>query len=135
MKSILYVGATLMIGASIYGFVDYKRTSHRKEFSKMYTDKEVKTPLADAEKKEPVKEVSMITKDEADTKKAILTKTETQGLKFKKGKKKKLDYKLFSRAPLEEKYIDKELSKGFPSEKLEPKKTLHVDPSGKNKEQ
>jgi len=38
MKSILYVGATLMVGASIYGFVDYKNTSHKKEFNNMYED-------------------------------------------------------------------------------------------------
>jgi hypothetical protein len=38
MKSILYVGATLMIGASIYGFVDFKRSSHKKEFKGMYTN-------------------------------------------------------------------------------------------------
>ena len=31
MKSILYAGAALMIGASIYGFVDYKKNSHKKE--------------------------------------------------------------------------------------------------------
>ena len=43
MKSILYVGATLMIGASIYGFVDYKQTQGKKEFKEMY-----------AEEKEPV---------------------------------------------------------------------------------
>jgi hypothetical protein len=36
MKSILYVGATLMIGASIYGFVDYNKTSRSKEFRDMY---------------------------------------------------------------------------------------------------
>jgi hypothetical protein len=36
MKSILYVGATLMIGASIYGFVDYNKTSRNREFRDMY---------------------------------------------------------------------------------------------------
>ena len=38
MKSILYVGATLMIGASIYGFVEYKQTSQKKEFTSMYAE-------------------------------------------------------------------------------------------------
>jgi len=38
MKSILYVGATLMIGASICGFVDYKQTSQKKEFKDMYVE-------------------------------------------------------------------------------------------------
>ncbi len=43
MKSILYVGATLMIGASIYGFADYKKSSHDKQFENMYDEsREVK---------------------------------------------------------------------------------------------
>ena len=42
MKSILYVGATLMIGASIYGFVDYQKASRKKEFTKMYEEKKSK---------------------------------------------------------------------------------------------
>ena len=45
MKSILYVGATLMIGASIYGFVDYKKKSHDKTFTGMYESKELKEPV------------------------------------------------------------------------------------------
>jgi hypothetical protein len=58
MKSILYVGATLMIGASIYGFVDYKQTSQEKEFSNMYVEEEekVKEPMvvSTSEKKEAI---------------------------------------------------------------------------------
>ncbi len=45
MKSILYVGATLMIGASIYGFVDYKQTSQKKEFTNMYVEEKAKEPV------------------------------------------------------------------------------------------
>jgi len=44
MKSILYAGATLMIGASIYGFVDYKKTQHKKEFTGMYESGTKKEP-------------------------------------------------------------------------------------------
>lgn len=44
MKSILYVGATLMIGASIYGFVDYSKTRNNKEFNNMYAEKEKADP-------------------------------------------------------------------------------------------
>jgi hypothetical protein len=44
MKSILYVGATLMIGASIYGFVDYKKSSSDREFTRMYESKESVDP-------------------------------------------------------------------------------------------
>jgi hypothetical protein len=45
MKSILYVGATLMIGASIYGFVDYKKTSHSSSFTGMYESKKTQEPV------------------------------------------------------------------------------------------
>lgn len=45
MKSILYVGATLMIGAGIYGFVDYKQTRNKKEFKEMYGEEKAKTPV------------------------------------------------------------------------------------------
>jgi hypothetical protein len=38
-----------MIGASIYGFVDYKQTSNEKEFKGMYTEKEVQEPVVVAE--------------------------------------------------------------------------------------
>ena len=56
MKSILYVGATLMIGASIYGFVDYKQTSSKKEFKNMYTEEKVVVPevVTVLEKNDPV---------------------------------------------------------------------------------
>lgn len=51
MKSILYVGAALMIGASIYGFIDYKKTSHKEEFTAMYDEKKFVTPATEPEKK------------------------------------------------------------------------------------
>ena len=44
MKSILYVGATLMIGASVYGFVDYKQTQNKKGFKEMYVEQTGKEP-------------------------------------------------------------------------------------------
>ncbi|MEI9910110.1 MAG: hypothetical protein WDO71_10785 [Bacteroidota bacterium] len=44
MKSILYVAAALMIGASIYGFVDYSKTSRHKEFTNMYNENETGEP-------------------------------------------------------------------------------------------
>lgn len=56
MKSILYVGATLMIGASIYGFVDYKQTSQKKEFTSMYAEEKATEPeeITVTEKTKPV---------------------------------------------------------------------------------
>lgn len=51
MKSILYVGATLMIGASIYGFVDYNKTRNNKEFNNMYAGIEPADPVLSPENK------------------------------------------------------------------------------------
>ena len=161
MKSILYVGATLMIGASIYGFVDYKKTSHSKEFSNMYEAKEVTEPAVTAsgkneatvktgavakEKKAVIKKQPAIKKEAAQINlsvkefvtpaEKIATETTTVNTatlaesntekKYKAAKKKKLNHKLFSRAPLEDRYLEKELKPESP--KKEPRKT-------KNKEQ
>lgn len=38
MKSVLYVGASLMIGAGIYGVIDYSKTSQQKAFKNLYAD-------------------------------------------------------------------------------------------------
>lgn len=64
MKSMLYVGATLMIGASIYGFVDYKNSSKETEFNHMYTEEKKITPepVVATVVKEPVVE-KVITKN------------------------------------------------------------------------
>ena len=99
MKSILYVGAALMIGASIYGFVDYKKTSHKKEFIRMYEDQPSVTV---ADEKDPT---SMHTVAEEVKTAAIKKETSSNLIKevkktiqHKKMKSKKLDYKLFSRS-------------------------------------
>ena len=70
MKTILYIGATLMVGASIYGFVDYKKTSRNKEFTKMYDSKET-TPVINNDK---VKEV--VTRPETKTEKVLVVRKE-----------------------------------------------------------
>ena len=143
MKSILYVGATLMIGASIYGFVDYKQTHRKKEFKEMYIA-DVSTTPADVTNEtkinEPVeKKDIVVTNKKTSSKKQSITKKEkdeeVKGIKAisddlkitskqtnnigdatvsvkaaenpdteKKvvKKKKKLNSKLFSRAPIRE---------------------------------
>ncbi len=53
MKSILYAGAALMIGASIYGFVDYKQTHKKKEFREMYSEKKAADPVISVTPDEP----------------------------------------------------------------------------------
>lgn len=78
MKSILYVGATLMIGASIYGFVDYKQTHGKKEFKEMYTADVSKAPVvraAETKITEPVeKKEIVVTNKKTATKKQVSTK-------------------------------------------------------------
>jgi|CXWL01.1.fsa_nt_gi hypothetical protein len=78
MKSILYVGATLMISASVYGFVDYKKTSRNKEFSNMYQEEKVPVVVNDNKITELVvkKEVAGNEK-KAVTKKQVVSKDET----------------------------------------------------------
>ena len=67
MKSILYVGATLMIGASIYGFVDYKQTSSKKEFKDMYTEEKVTEPVVAVVEKNDVPSTSDVVQKEKNT--------------------------------------------------------------------
>jgi hypothetical protein len=125
MKSILYVGATLMIGASIYGFVDYKKTRQKKEFTRMYEAPEEKEAVVVTETKiepavvaEPAvvvtkktvarektgalkSKVEISAAEKMETAPVLVTtsvKETTSAKKFKQAKKKKLDYRLFSRA-------------------------------------
>ena len=107
MKSILYVGATLMIGASIYGFVDYKKTSHKKEFTTMYNDNK-KTQLVTEDNKvtEPVVNKNLVAenKEIAGNEKKVAVKekkTITTNVEKKK-KKKRFNAEIFSRAPIRE---------------------------------
>lgn len=115
MKPILYFSAALMIGASIYGFVDYKKTTRIANFKNMYDKKEV-TNSAIASKKEnvvkmpePPGNTKVVTPGKSiekgkpmtkktTTKKSVRSIAEKSNLK----KQKKLDHKLFSRAPLRE---------------------------------
>lgn len=75
MKSVLYVGASLMIGASIYGFVDYKQTSHKKEFTTMYVEEKATEPVPEIvrEKKDVgvVSEPGKISKTSTTKKRAV----------------------------------------------------------------
>ena len=72
MKSILYAGAALMIGASIYGFVDYKQTHKKKEFKEMYAEKKTEAPVAVAATDEPVTSKEIAVKEK--TKPAVRKK-------------------------------------------------------------
>ena len=61
MKSMLYVGATLMIGASIYGFVDYKQTHQKKAFQDMYKEEKKAVAVTPAEEKTVIAEEKIST--------------------------------------------------------------------------
>jgi hypothetical protein len=110
MKSILYAGATLMVAASIFGFVDYKKTSNKKEFTTMYEEKKIIEPIIDTDEKDIVTKIeeTKITANAAETKKAGVKKALS---KKKKAvtltkKKRKFDTKLFSRGGLDERFIE-----------------------------
>ena len=117
MKSILYVGATLMIGASIYGFVDYQQTSHKKEFNNMYKTEEVTEPA------KVITEKKAIVTDKTETvvkeEKVVTAPAKKETKKATKKKKRKLDSKLFSRGALDERYIKEEMKLDVPKEKKE----------------
>lgn len=108
MKSILYVGATLMIGAGIYGFVDYKKANQNKEFRSLYNEAHEKEPAAKTKPvvgKEPG--IKPMPQNEsispAEKKQAPLANKGTENTAGKKIKKrKKVNYKAFSRAPMTE---------------------------------
>jgi hypothetical protein len=101
MKSILYVAATLMIGAGIYGFVDYRKTSRHKEFKTMYDEPVVQKTFLPDEKK-----ANDVTRPGVESKKELVKITTEQSVPqaVKKVKKKRtINYESFSRAPLREK--------------------------------
>lgn len=107
-----------MIGASIYGFVDYKKTIHNKEFQNLYNGKKAKEPMITTDKitMEPGSKESVIKEKLAEEKKqlpenaeSIQSKLPVKKINKNKKEEKKLSYKLFSRAPLDRRYIDKEL--------------------------
>jgi len=140
MKSILYVGATLMIGASIYGFVDYSKTRNKKEFKNMYSGTEVKQPVFDgklpsansiATETPAVDPASTIEKKP--TGNTVVTKrTDT---KVKRQKQRTFNTRLFSRAALEEKYINEDKNKlEEPKTLTAPGKIVHKEPGEENKE-
>jgi len=132
MKKFLFIGAVLMVGASIYGFVDYSKTKHNKRFSNLYRETETKEQAvvqpAITEEEQSVSEskteIPGVKKEAAKngnvSKPAIVKKPVKQKIQ----KPRKISYKSFSRAPLREDVIEKTI-------KVEPAKKESV----KTKEQ
>jgi hypothetical protein len=120
MKSILYVGAVLMTGACIYGFVDYRKVNNNKEFKSLYRSETTATKASALEE-----EASNIKNIEKGSQKAIpavpvsttklaagdmpesptLNEAKSVGSKRKATKRKELNYKLYSRAALQERPV------------------------------
>lgn len=125
MKSFLYVGAMLMIGAIIYGFVDYKKSGRNSELDKMYSAPETKDPSVP--RQESGKNESLLKTEDAGKKYSDVAETnnvtvstnaaarENSEKKIKKSKRKKFNYKLFSRAPLEDRYLEKKVKPEEPA--------------------
>jgi hypothetical protein len=128
MKSILYVGAVLMTGACIYGFVDYRKVNNNKEFKSLYRSETANTKTLPSgeqvnDKKNiekvnekpisavPVSATRLVAGDKPDPPK--LKEVNSADSKRKATKRKKLNYKLYSRAALEERPVIK------PEEKIE----------------
>ncbi len=118
MKSILYAGAALMVAAGIYGIVDAKQNSSKKEFKAMYEEKKVAEP----EETIVEKKIAVVGKEEIKpaptnyTKKAVVKNTITKKKKaVAKKKKRSFSTKLFSRGGLDERFVE--------PKKIEPIKT------------
>jgi hypothetical protein len=109
MKSILYAGAALMVAAGIYGIVEAKQNSSKKEFKAMYEEKKV------AEPEETIVEEKIAVVGKEEIKPAAPTNTKKMGAnntitKKKKAvtkkKKRSFNTKLFSRGGLDERFIE-----------------------------
>ena len=137
MKSILYAGAALMIGASVYGVVDYSKSTRNKDFKTLYKEekaevvtKEAKATgiiVAPEKKVSPVKKtktvapvvvktsnkeftapVESIQPEKATVDTEALAETDSEE-KYKAAKKrKKLNKKMFSRGGMKEEYYIEE---------------------------
>lgn len=93
-----------MIGASIYGFVDYKKTSHDKKFTRMYEDeKTTVTPVTTEPVVADPADVSPAKAEEVSEKTtAATTDPAKKTAPVKKKKYKRIRAELFSRAPIRE---------------------------------
>ena len=146
MKSILYAGAALMIGASIYGFADYKKNHNKKEFTGMYNETQVQpvtkkevavveknndapAPAPEVKNFAPKKEVKAEKSMSKDEKPAVGEKKPEAGTSDAKDKpeenvkkkNKKIRREIFSRAPLryEDEETEDEPLKAEDSEKVD----------------
>lgn len=104
MKPLLLIGAALMVGAGIYGFVDYKKANLKKEFQTLYKERE--DPTKDVQMPTPVPPaIDSVPTDVpvygVKNGKVVVEKPAPTSEKPPKKKNKRLYAKEFSRAALE----------------------------------
>lgn len=104
MKAILYVGAMLMAGASIYGFVDYKNSSRDKKFRTLYENKETVKPVESVKRGESTRTNTGVVAQPGIKESESVTNENNKPVVIKK--KRKISAEKFSRAPLDEKYVE-----------------------------
>ena len=111
MKSILYAGAALMLAAGIYGFVDYKKTNDNKEFKTMYREEGATVPNQEEITEAPwvKEELSQPANNAKNGVKANEKGSGQNDEKVRQKKNREVNSKLFSRAPLKEMPIEKEV--------------------------
>jgi hypothetical protein len=129
MKSVLYVGATLMIGASIYGFVDYKKTQHKEGFKTMYTElkEPVTEPATEPVAEKVVTENKLIATNNTSDTKTVAEKKKTvpaKKIQKKTKKKRKINARLFSRGGLDDRLIEEPIKRPTKLPEISERKVL-----------
>lgn len=99
MKPLLYAGALLMVGASIYGFVDYKKTSRDTRFKTLYQETKAAEPPLPVDEKKEIPEIT-VKEGVKEIRKSEQVSASTEK-RIKQKRNKKLNAKIYSRAALE----------------------------------
>ena len=120
MKAILYVGGALMVAAGIYGFIDYKKSNHDQDFRTLYENKKEAPAVVEKRESNTFKEgagrVAEVQLESSLNANGQASKTTPSKASKKVSKKKRrITLDKYSRAPLDEKYLKKEV-------RTEPKK-------------
>lgn len=105
MKSILYVAGALMVAASIYGFVEYKKKSQSPVFNSLYKSEKQVEPVTNPTVELPTNNSAEILAPATEHKTTINSNKKIE----KRSKKIRKEY--FSRAPLREDEIDLPIEK------------------------
>ena len=111
MKTMMFICAALMVGASIYGYANYEKARKKKAFTEMYKEPApvvelVSPPEAPVVEKTPVVSVTTkttATKVNVPSKKSTEAKTTTER---KVTKKRKSRREFFSRGGLDDRFIE-----------------------------